>query len=661
LKKARRADIPSASTSLRSTGASPATGGAARGTLQSFVEVAVAAVVALALTFAAFAPGLRAAFVSDDINAIVENEWVAGPFDPVGIFRHLSWWSAGRADSSGYRPATTLSFAANRHLTGADPYGFRIVNFAWNAAAAALLFALCRMLGLGLAVSGAAAAVFTVLPIHSEAVIWIVGRAEIAAAAAFLLIAITSAHYRRNGAPLLPVAGAAMIFAGLAFKENAVTALAIPWILFVAGERDRVVLRRDAVMFAALVAGCVAYGVLRASAIGPTLLYSPASLLDNPLSVVGYGTRVLGAVAVLGRYVRLMVWPSALSIDYSYDALGIREGFLANADSVIAVIFVAVAVAAALRASPRRGAVVIGLLLAAASYSIVSNTVVLVGTILGERLFYLPTAGLLVAAAAVADPFVARAQGNTAMVSVAMIVLVVAASVHADRGRAAEWQTPVTLFEAAVRAVPGSARAHMELATAYGSAGRVDEATRHFARSLAILPDYTSAAYNQGNTFARAGRYDEAVAAYERALAIDPKFVRAWHNLALTQRLRRNPAGWLEAMRRTAALQPDAPALQSELAEALLANGRYDEAVSVYDAVVAGGGGGAAYFNRGVARHHIAGCTAAVDDYRRATSSPGAPREAFAAAAGCLRQLGRSDEALAIEQAGKVANRDTRR
>jgi len=202
----------------------------------------------------------------------------------------------------------------------------------------------------------------------------------------------------------------------------------------------------------------------------------------------------------------------------------------------------------------------------------------------------------------------------------------------------------------------------MELASAYGNEGRVDDATRHFAQALAIKPEYAVAAYNQGNTLARARRYDEAAASYRSAIAIDARFSRAWHNLALTERLRGNSDGWVEAMRTAAQTSPQSSALQGELAEALLLTGRHAEAAAAYDKVVSSGHALAAtYFNRGVARHHLGGCTDALEDYRLAMKAPDAAREAFAAAAGCLRELGRGDEAAELEQAAKVANRGTRR
>jgi len=608
------------------------------------LDLAAALLAALVLTVTAFQPALHADFVSDDLNAVVDNEWVVGPPDPVGILRHFSWWGEARSDL--YRPATTLTFLWNRLAGRTQPADFRIVDLVWNALCAALLFALARMLGLARESSFLAAALFAVLPIHSEPVIWIVGRAELGAASGFLLIAILCLLYRRGGSWLLLAATSLTTAVAMLFKENAVTVLSMPLIYQVTfgqvnGRRDRQLLVRDAQAFGAILAGAAVYAMLRHGATGPALNLAPQSLLDNPLSVLPVGTRLLGALAVFGRYIALTFWPASLSIDYSFNGLGIGPGFVASPDTLVAVAFLAAAAAAALRGPWRRDIVATGLLMAAAAYAIVSNTLFAIGTILGERLFYLPSAGLLIAFAAIVEPWVTPKHPRARAI-LAIGVLLIVAAIGVDRHRSREWQTPVTVFEAAVRTVPESARAQMELATAYGAAGRIDDAKLHFAKSLAIKPDYAAAAYNLGNMLAHAGRLADAAAAYRQAVTANPRLSRAWRNLSLTERMLGHTSAWLDAIREAVRQLPNTPTLENELGEALLAAGQYTEAIPVYDAIVASGKAtGATYFNRGVARHHLGGCEAALDDYRRATTAPDPPREAFQAANGCLRQLGR--------------------
>ena len=90
-----------------------------------------------------------------------------------------------RADAPGYRPLVTLSFAWNWYLSGAEPFAFHVTNIALHALAVWLAFVLAARLGFDTVTAFWAAGLFAVLPIHSEAVIWSVGRAELMATAAW--------------------------------------------------------------------------------------------------------------------------------------------------------------------------------------------------------------------------------------------------------------------------------------------------------------------------------------------------------------------------------------------------------------------------------------------------------------------------------------------
>ncbi|MFQ5353203.1 MAG: hypothetical protein ACE5D3_09060, partial [Candidatus Binatia bacterium] len=458
----------------------------------------VLALLAL-LCFAAYGAGLRGAFVSDDNNAIVNNQWVTGPLDPVGIFATYSWWGAGRADSPGYRPLTTLSFALNRAAGGLDPWGFHLVNIALHALVSWMLFLVALELAVPVAGATAAAAAFALLPIHSEAVIWTVGRAELLSALGSACALLAVLRYRRGGRPWLPVAAAIALLGGLLAKENAITMLVAPVVaILLLNENGR---RRDLHCLAAMVSSSFAYLAMRWSA-GALIASSRPDLLDNPLSLMAPFSRLAAAVSVLGRYLWITLWPDTLSVDYSYNALGMEQGFVADRYSVVALLCLAFGLRQGWRHRHSNPEIAFGLILAASTYSIVSNTVFLVGTVMGERMFYLPSLGLCLAAGRqLGRPFTGRRK-----ITISLFVVVALAWTLRDHERCRDWGNPIALFEAAAEAFPDSARVHMELASAYGREGKIESSLRAFDRSLQILPGYAAALYNKGNTLARSGR-----------------------------------------------------------------------------------------------------------------------------------------------------------
>lgn len=619
---------------------------------------------------AAFYPALDAPFVSDDLNAIVANEYVTQPLGLGEIFNNFSWWGRDRSDAPGFRPLVTATFALEHQNVALAPRSYHLTNLALHAAVGCALWWVALALGASDKAALAISVLFTLLPIHSEAVIWIVGRAELMATLGFAAVLGACLAYRRTGSGLyLALASIGLLF-GLLSKENAITALATPIILALLPRRSSQSggedvggdatpwPKRELVVFATLVAVTVAYLGLRAHAGGP-LFVPQASVaadisseatattdnLDNPLLALNPAARVAGALSVLGRYAGLLVWPTPLSIDYSFEALplgGLDPWAVLGAAIILAT--AAGAWATRTRASTRF--VFVGLGLCAASYSIVSNLIVPIGTVMGERLVYMPTFGLALACVPMLERGLdsgnpARTQVTLAMVAVLSLIWF---GVNFDRAR--DWDTPVTLYEATVAAVPGSARAHMELASAYGHEGRREEALGEFAKALAIKPDYAAAAYNMGNMLARNGQLERAIAAFRQALGSAPAFQAAWTNLATAYTLNGQPAMALAALKEAVEQNPKSASLNLSAAEMAMGQGQFEDAAVHYDAVLRLGSAvdPSVRFARGAAIYRTQGCAAAIDDFTTSLAQGFNEPIGREMTRTCLIQLGRGQE-----------------
>ncbi|MFT4569475.1 MAG: tetratricopeptide (TPR) repeat protein [Candidatus Binatia bacterium] len=574
-------------------------------------EMFAALVVAAGI---AYAGAFNAPLVSDDVNAIISNEHVVGELNLPEIFTTYSWWGADRADSPGYRPLTTLTYAVQHWVSGSAPGPFHATNIVLHALVGQLLWLLALALGVDRLGAAAAALAFVAMPIHSEAVIWSVGRAEILAALGFAGAAL--ALLRARMSPMALTAAAFCLFAGILAKENAVTILVAPALFAIFVHRNQPApASRAAKETAALGIGLLAYVGLRAAADGPFLpATTAADILDNPLHGLDLPGRAAGALAVLGRYIGLVVWPLPLSIDYSYNALGIAEGFRGNLWSVIGFATCGGSLWSAWRWR-QLAAVPVGLGLAVASYSIVSNSIVQIGTIMGERLFYLPTLGLCLAAAP-ALSFALNRDRKRAGVVLGAVAL---AWIAIDIDRTRDWRSHIELFQQTTEAVPHSARAHMELASALGRAGRTEEALASFRSALAIKPDYGVAAYNMGNMLAKAGKLDEARRAFRTALSSRPDFDRAWNNLVVTHEIAGDRESALAVRAESITTNPSHIGLRIAYAMDLAGYGRLDRAEQEFDTVLESSPNvPEALYGRGMVRERSQGCSAALDDYRRA-------------------------------------------
>jgi protein O-mannosyl-transferase len=222
----------------------------------------------------------------------------------------------------------------------------------------------------------------------------------------------------------------------------------------------------------------------------------------------GLFPRILTALWVQCLYVWKTVIPIRLSADYSYNQIPVVTSFDdARAWAALGLVALA-AIVAVRRADLRRGVLLYVVLFAPAA-----NLLFPIGTVMGERLAYLPTAGL----ALVVAILLARSRRWQAIL-VALAVLYGVRTAVRNR----DWRNADSFYSALVHTSPQSAKAHY----AYGllRAGQGDDAgaVAAYDRALTILPAYPSVYLNRGNALARLGRRAEAMSSYRDCLRFDP-------------------------------------------------------------------------------------------------------------------------------------------
>ena len=391
-----------------------------------------------AASVAVFSGTLASPFLLDDVWLIQKKPVVQEGGRAFEAFT-TDYWGMRRDKKNRhrhYRPLTVISLAANRALGGNAPGGYRAVNIFLHAAAGLLLFWMAGRFGLSIAQAGATALLFALHPLHTEAVNAVVGRADLLAAIAafagmgFMLGgALPGANPpgggrkrgspgEKTGAPKAAnfgdkkAAGVGAIFLlGLLSKEigAAILIWAALWWSWsrLAYPREESGGPEAGRAFAAMGIALALYLALRYQALGVWVKPTPAILLDNPLAYAGAGERMFGALGVLGRYLKLLVWPWPLAIDYSYGQVlagGGETALFAAAGGAGLALW-------GWSAWRWRGdfpGVGFGLTLFLAGWFPVSNFAAPIGTVMAERLMYLPSAGFVIAFA----PPLARVLGR---------------------------------------------------------------------------------------------------------------------------------------------------------------------------------------------------------------------------------------------------------
>ncbi|MCU1282179.1 MAG: repeat-containing protein, partial [bacterium] len=352
-------------------------------------------------------------------------------------------------------------FAIDRSLFGVSAFAFHTSNVLWHIAATLALRWLLRAVTTE-RVAFAAALLFALHPLHTEAVTGVIGRAELMAALFFFV----GCRLHLGGRAWL---AAAAYFCALASKESGLTLPLVAIVLDARTRRLPEAIRRAWPFAVAL----TLYLALRVHALAGAMLPSPAEYFV----VASRWQAMVTAVDVLGRDLGLLVWPHPLSADYSYPSLPIASASRALASAgVLALLALSAWRWRALR---------LPVVWFALTILPVSNLVLRIGVLMAERLLYLPSVSVCLAAALAYDALSARARPWIARAALASVALSFAALTMA---RNVDWQTPLSLWRDTVDKQPQSGLAHANLALSCATVGDDACARAELERAVALNP-----------------------------------------------------------------------------------------------------------------------------------------------------------------------------
>src|SRR5215467_559254 len=376
-----------------------------------------------------------------------------------------------------FRPLSFLTLSANWAVSGARPFTYHLCNLLLHAAATCLLYWLFRRLLEGLPCAAETAFVagllFAVHPIHTEAVANVVGRSELLAAG--FLFGAWLLHLR--GRHILALAGFAL---ALLSKESAVVFL--PLVLLADYLRGSLKPAWRYFSLAGLMLLYVAiFWKVQGGQFGAVIPF-----LDNPLGGLPTGLRILNAFRIAANYLSLLVYPSSLSCDYSYNSITLY----ANGRAWLGALPMLVVLAVWLWSFfTRRGEWALAGGIYLVGFSVTANILFPVGTIMGERLAYLPSVGFCLLIALLWARLRVRApELALAILAVALIGLSVRTTL-----RNFAWRDNFTLYSTALRVVPGSAKMHNSIAAEYANRGQPERARAEYDTALKIYGDYPEA------------------------------------------------------------------------------------------------------------------------------------------------------------------------
>jgi hypothetical protein len=432
---------------------------------------------------ACFLNGLPNGFVYDDASQVAENAAIRSVTNVREIW--LGGWSNTYSGEEArmhpdpdllYRPLTAFTLALNRSLHGLWAPGFRAVNIGLHGLACFLVWEFLRRLFGDRTLATWGALLFAVHPLHVEAVTYIVGRAEVLATVLTLLGLLVLVPENRPSDAGRALRAMPLFFLALLSKETAVSYIPVALIVLHAS-RQRTPQRGArwwGMHTVCLLIPLLIYLPLRLWVLGGHLTRPPAQLL-NPLVNAEGAARLLMPFEVLGHYVRLLLFPVHLSADYGYEVFDPRAGV--NGMTLLglaAAVGLVVALAGYLRASGHWRRLAVCAALFTASYALFSNTVLLIGVSVAERLMYWPSVAACALLAGLALALGQRLRerqiwrsGLVPKLGTVLGVLLLAAFAGRTVVRNADWRDGMRLFTHDAECSPKSAVLNASAASEY--------------------------------------------------------------------------------------------------------------------------------------------------------------------------------------------------
>jgi hypothetical protein len=525
---------------------------------------------ALVATSIVFVRSPLSNYIFDEQEALLANPYVNG--------KGLRWWQAFQRDFWGlpsdhsigsYRPIPNVVWRALWPL-GQSPWVLHWVNLLVHAVVAALVASLTLSVTRHRRQAWLTGATYLFFAVLTEAVTGVVGLADVLAVL-FVLVAV---HALRISIWLIFPAVFSCVLLGLFSKESAIVAVGLlPLTALITSKT--LDLPKPRAWPRAILAGLAASLALvlytearrrwfhfeggvdsefaknvhapKVVRVFHTFLHwfhqprLPADPMNNPLVSASFPYRVAGALRVYASGFLQLLFPIRLSGDYSFPAEPIPSRLIFGKSVFGALLLVVPPIAgfgawlAAIikerqlskLALPLRPSTTgnlrlcaLGLFWFPLAYFPLSNIPVVLPTVRAERFWVLPALGCAFFLGSALNRLASLKNSRRGPVGIYLVAGWLAFQAFQARSHACDYADDLAFWQAAARAVPRSAKAHLNYAVMLGTRNRMEERLREGAIAQQLAPNWPMAHVYQGDTLCRMKRYDEAFPHYARGFEL---------------------------------------------------------------------------------------------------------------------------------------------
>ena len=485
------------------------------------------------LVFLIYASTLTGPFIFDDKHNIQQNRYIRiDRLSPGGIAR------AALESPAKHRPVANISFALNYYFHRYNPVGYHFVNILIHIINGTLLYLFAKITLATPALKADydhlkagwiplfAALIWTLHPLQTQSVSYIVQRMNSLATLFYLLCLWFYAKYRlsertkRSSWLLIGCAASGILAVGS--KEIAATLpffiILYEWYFF-QSVRPAWLKRKIPV-----IAGAVILFVML------SLFFLGLDPLDRITADFVHrnltpAQRVLTEFRVVIFYLSLLIGPhpSRLNLDHEFM---VSNSLMDPVTTLFSLAAIAGAVGAAIYLARKTPLISFCILWFFGNLVIESSVLDL--EIIFEHRTYLPSMMLIFMLVSLAFKYIKYRQ-----ICIAVLCVLVAVGSFWTYQRNKVWGDAITLWQDCVAKSPNKARPYNNLGVALGHAGQSDAAIENYYNALKINPDYGNAHYNLGSALARKGSLKSGIAHLARAVELEPNSYEAHNNLGI--------------------------------------------------------------------------------------------------------------------------------
>ena len=551
------------------------------------------------LTALSYINTLHNSFVYDDNTYVVENRQIRSISNIPKAF--ISSYPPDAKEQGLYRPLVTISYIFDYAVWGLNPKGFHLTNLILHILTSIIIYLLALEILKKSWPSLIAALIFALHPVHTEAVTWVVGRAEVMAGLFYFLSFLLyikageSISFRNR---LFIGSNISYLFALLS-KEMAIT---LPILLFVydyyfgfknpsphplpargegvnmGGDKgESGIIKWLTTRYLSFIVITFLYLAIRyivLGAFGPqkNLYFTPD---------IGLYERFLTIIVVIGYYIRLLFLPFNLTVDYVFPKIAslnlpvlIYGGML---------IFSLIIISFSYKMSKRLSFAILFFYITLLP---VSN-IMPIGELIAERFLYIPLISFALLIGISTDYFFTRfpLRFLRIIISIPLILLALFYSLLTI-SRNYDWKDAFTLWKSTIYTTPASSVAHNNLGIEYAKKEGYVDAIVEYKKAIELSPKYFHALANLGDAYLKIGLIDEAIDLYKKSIEAEPDYSIAYNNLGFAYFEKRLYKEALAEYKKAIELNSKDPLFYNNLGNLYASIKRYDDAISEYNRAI---------------------------------------------------------------------------